>query len=129
MTWPGLSRGIAVLLVVAAPAVASTRAATGDPPRIAVVVAGRAAGDPAVVERAQAVVASTHGAQAALRVPRTPTEELAVTHMLAVEGYDAVVGIDLDRPVAVAPVARRFPNVWFVAANPASLAAAVRAYL
>jgi hypothetical protein len=58
-------------------------------------------------------------------VAPTPTEELGVTHLLAVEGYDAIVGVDLDRRIAVAPVARRFPGVRFVATQPRSLVASV----
>jgi uncharacterized protein YcfJ len=119
------SAGAAAVLAAAALAAACSQAATSDPPRVAVVVGGRAVGEPAIVDRARAVVASVHGVRAQLRVPRTPTEELAVTHQLAVEGYDAVVGIDLDGRIAIAPVARRFPRLRFIAGEPASLARAV----
>jgi hypothetical protein len=119
-----LASGIPALAVAAALVAAGTQAATGNPPRVAVVVGGPAASNPAVVQRAGALA---RGAQAQLRVPRTPTEELAVTHLLAVQGYDAIVGIDLDRRISVAPVARRFAHVRFMATGPAALAAAVRA--
>jgi hypothetical protein len=111
------------LVLVAAAAVACTQPAAGDPPRVAVVVGGRAATDPTVLTRVRADVAAARGADVQLRVPRTPTEELAVTHVLAVAGYDAVIGIDLDRRVAVDPVARRFPRVRMLAADAGSLPA------
>jgi basic membrane lipoprotein Med (substrate-binding protein (PBP1-ABC) superfamily) len=116
-----LRRTLALLLVAASAAAWAAQPSAGDSPRVAVVVN---AGDHAAVARAEAVA---RGADVALRVPRTPTEQLQVTHLLAVAGYDAVVGVGLDRRIAVAPVARRFPAVRFIAADEATLAAAVRA--
>jgi basic membrane lipoprotein Med (substrate-binding protein (PBP1-ABC) superfamily) len=52
------------------------------------------------------------GPGAELRVPRTATEQLSVTHWFAARGYD-VVGVGLSRSVAVDPVARRYPDVRF----------------
>jgi hypothetical protein len=125
----------AATLAIAAAAAAVTQAAAGAPPRaaaanperVAVVVGGRAASDPAVLARASRLVGRRLGADVRLRVARTPTEELAITHVLAVEGYGAVVGVDLDRAVSVAPVARRFPHVRFISTRPATLAATLRA--
>jgi hypothetical protein len=111
-----------VLLLVAASAAAWAQPSAGDEPRVAIVVD---AADRAAVARAEAVAA---GADVALRVPRTATEQLQVTHLLAVAGYDAVVGVGLDRRIAIDPVARRFPGVRFVAADRATLDAAVRVY-
>jgi predicted TIM-barrel fold metal-dependent hydrolase len=116
-------RSLLSLVLVAAVAAACTQTAAGDPPRVAVVVGGRAAGDPAVLAHVRAAVAAARGADVQLRVPRTPTEELAVTHVLAVAGYDAVIAIDLDRRVAVDPVARRFPRLRIVSADAGSLPA------
>jgi hypothetical protein len=118
-------RRLAALALVAAAAAACTPPAAGDPPRVAVVLGGRAAGDPALLAQARRLAAQIRSAEVQLRVPRTPTEELGVTHLLAAAGYDAVVGVDLDRQVSVAPVARRFPRMHFVTARPATLAAAV----
>jgi basic membrane lipoprotein Med (substrate-binding protein (PBP1-ABC) superfamily) len=115
-----------VAALVAAAVAASAQPSAGDEPRVAIVVD---AADRAAVARAEAVVAASRGAEVTLRVPRTPTEQLQVTHLLAVAGYDAVVGVGLDRRVAVDPVARRFPGVRFIAADQATLAAAVRDYL
>jgi hypothetical protein len=124
MTLPrGRLRATAAALLASAAAAACTQASASDPSHVAVVVAGPAATNAAVVDRARAVVASIPGSQ--LRVPRTPTEQLAVTHLLAVQGYDAVVGVDLDRQIAVAPVEHRFPWVRFIATRPAALTAAV----
>src|SRR5690242_7605368 len=119
-------RTIALLLVAASAAAWSAQPSAGDSPRVAVVVT---ADDRAAVARAEAVVAAAHGADVALRVPRTPTEQLQVTHLLAAAGYDAVVTVGLDRRIAVDPVARRYSGVRFIAADQATLAAAVRGYL
>ena len=120
-----LRRALILLLAVAS-AAAWAQPSSGDSPRVAIVVN---AGDHAAVARAEAVVAAARGADVALRVPRTPTEQLQVTHLLAVAGYDAVVAVGLDRRIAVDPVARRFEGVRFIAADQATLAAAVRSYL
>jgi hypothetical protein len=56
------------------------------------------------------------GPGAELRIPRTPTEQLSVTHWFAARGYD-VVGIGLSRRVAVDPVQRRYPTVHFALAG------------
>jgi hypothetical protein len=53
------------------------------------------------------------GPDAELRVPRTATEQLSVTHLFAARGYD-VVGVGLDRRIAVDPVARNYPQVRLV---------------
>jgi len=52
------------------------------------------------------------GPDAELRLPRTLTEQLSVTHWFAARGYD-VVGVGLSQTVAVDPVARRYPQVRF----------------
>jgi hypothetical protein len=57
------------------------------------------------------------GPGAELRIPRTSTEQLSVTHWFAARGYD-VVGIGIDRAVAVDPVARRYPGVHFELLDP-----------
>jgi hypothetical protein len=85
--------------------------------RVVVVVDAAAAQDPAVLAEARTAVARA-GGDAELRVPRTPTEQLSVTHYFAVKGYDLVVGVNLDHPVAVTPVAAKFPGTRFVGAQP-----------
>jgi hypothetical protein len=90
-----------------------------------VVVVDAAAGrDPAVLAEARSAVARA-GDQAELRVPRTPTEQLSVTHYFAVRGYDLVVGVGLDRRVAVDPVAAKFPHTRFVTAEPGQVTRAL----
>ena len=66
------------------------------------------------------------GSEAQLRVPRTATEQLSVTHYFAAQGYRTVVGVGLDRDVAVAPVASKYPNTRFVAAEPGQVARALQ---
>jgi basic membrane lipoprotein Med (substrate-binding protein (PBP1-ABC) superfamily) len=93
-----------------------------------VVVVDRSAG--VSVDRAAAAVKAAErasGAEGELRVTRTPTEQLSVTHYFAAQEYDAVVGVGLSEAIAVAPVAARFPGTRFTRAGAGGLAAAVMA--
>jgi basic membrane lipoprotein Med (substrate-binding protein (PBP1-ABC) superfamily) len=92
--------------------------------RVVVVVDASAGSAPAVLAEAQAAVKAA-GAEAQLRVPRTATEQLSVTHYFAAQGYRLVVGVGLDRDVAVTPVAEKFPHTRFVAAEPGQVARAL----
>ena len=83
-----------------------------------------AASDPAVLAEAEAA-AEAAGAAVQLRVPRTATEQLSVTHYFAARGYRLVVGVGLDRDVAVAPVASKYPRTRFVATEPGRIARAL----
>jgi hypothetical protein len=47
-----------------------------------------------------------------------------VTHYFAALGYD-IAGVGLDRRVAVAPVAEKFPATRFEAVRPGQVAAAL----
>ena len=44
--------------------------------------------------------------------PARPTEQLSVTRYFAARGYD-IVGVGLDREIAVDPVAERYPDTRF----------------
>jgi basic membrane lipoprotein Med (substrate-binding protein (PBP1-ABC) superfamily) len=102
-----------------------TQSASAAPQRRVVVVVDAAAGrDPAVLAEARAAVARA-GDQAQLRVPRTATEQLSVTHYFAAQGYSTIVGVGLDDRVAVAPVAARYPQTHFVAAEPGHVSQAL----
>jgi basic membrane lipoprotein Med (substrate-binding protein (PBP1-ABC) superfamily) len=105
-------------------AVAGTvQAASAAPERRVVVVVDAAAGrDPAVLAEARAAVERA-GDEAQLRVPRTPTEQLSVTRYFAARDYDLVIGVGLERGIAVTPVAERYPDTRFVAAAPGQVAA------
>ena len=81
--------------------------------------------DPAVLAEARAAVEAA-GPEAQLRVPRTPTEQLSVTRSVAAQGYRLVVGVGLERDIAVAPVAAKYPQTRFVAAEPGQVADALR---
>jgi basic membrane lipoprotein Med (substrate-binding protein (PBP1-ABC) superfamily) len=99
------------------------QAASAAPERRVVVVVDATAGsDPAALAEARAAVARA-GDEAQLRVPRTPTEQLSVTRYFAAKDYDLVVGVGLDRRVAVTPVSERYPDTRFVAAQPGQVAA------
>jgi basic membrane lipoprotein Med (substrate-binding protein (PBP1-ABC) superfamily) len=99
-------------------------AAAAPERRVAVVVDASAADDPAVLAEAKAAVEAA-GSEAQLRVPRTATEQLSVTHYFAAQGYRLVVGVGLDRDTAVTPVAKEYPRTSIVAAEPGQVARAI----
>jgi hypothetical protein len=106
--------------IAALAGVAQAAGGTGPPQtqdNVAVVLAGADAQNDKLIEAAQGVP---------VRVPRTAAEQLAVTHLLAARGERPVIGVGLDRRVAVAPVARRYPGTRFIAA-PANARALARA--
>jgi len=108
---------VAALAVLAG---AARAAGSSDPQThesVAVVLAGDNAQRNDLIDAAEGVP---------VRVPRSAAEELAVTHLLAARGERTVIGVGLDRRVAVAPVARRYPGTRFVAA-PANARALARA--
>jgi len=101
---------------------------TERPARFVVVVDTSAGPEPALVERAAAVIRRaerTTGAEGELRVTRTPTEQLSVTHYFAAQEYDTVVGVRLDAATAVTPVKARFPATRFTLTGERGLSAAV----
>jgi hypothetical protein len=83
-----------------------------QPPHFVVVVDQSAGAKPQAVDAATRAVNAAHGAQAELRITRTPTEQLSVTSYFAARGYD-IVGVGLDRAIAVDPVAARYPETRF----------------
>lgn len=115
-----ITAGVLALTVVSGLQPAET---TPDP-RAVVVVDAAAARDPAVLTEARAAVAAA-GDRAQLRVPRTATEQLSVTHYFAARGYRTVVGVGLDRRIAVDPVASKYPRTQFVAAQADHVAGAL----
>jgi basic membrane lipoprotein Med (substrate-binding protein (PBP1-ABC) superfamily) len=116
---------LAGLLALALVGVAQVASASPQG-RVVVVVDAAAGQDPAVLAEARAAVARA-GDDAQLRVPRTATEQLSVTHYFAARQYDTIVGVGLDRRIAVAPVAGKFPDTQFVAARPGHVAEALAA--
>jgi type IV secretory pathway VirJ component len=98
-------------LLLALVAVGLAQSSQGDQPKVAYVIAGDVAAQSAAVERVRATAERT-GAQ--LRVPTTTADQLGVTHLLAASGYDKVITLGVDRRIAVAPVAARFPDTRFV---------------
>ena len=79
------------------------------PPRFVVVVDESAGRDAAAVDAATRAVRAARGADGELRITRTPTEQLSVTSYFAARGYD-IVGVGLDREIAVDPVAEPTPT-------------------
>ena len=102
---------ISVVLAVFAISAAAALTAEGDQPKVAVVVAGRAAEQPSTVAKARQI-AKNRGAQ--LRVTHTTADQLGVTHLLAAQRYDEVLTIDVDRRIAIDPVTTRYPQTRFV---------------
>ena len=121
MTYRLLFAGLLAIVVFA---IAQAAPAAPTERRVAVVVDAAAGNDPAVLDEARAAVARA-GSEAQLRVPRTSTEQLSVTHYFAAQGYRLVVGVGLDRGIAVAPVAAAYPRTRFVAVEPGQVARAL----
>jgi hypothetical protein len=96
------------------------------PSRFVVVVDQSAGRDAAAVDAATRAVEAARGAEAELRITRTPTEQLSVTSYFAARGYD-VVGVGLDRGIAVDPVAERYPDTRFSLVDGGGITAAVDA--
>jgi basic membrane lipoprotein Med (substrate-binding protein (PBP1-ABC) superfamily) len=102
----------AAAAVLAAFAAVATLAHTAEEtqPKTALVIAGKAAVDPALVAKAR-------NADADLRVVKVNADTLGVTLMLAARGYGEVVTVGVDRRTAIEPVARRYPDTRFVVAD------------
>jgi hypothetical protein len=100
------------LAALAGSAVAATLGHSAKTPnaKSAIVIAGSAANDAQLIERAREQDPDT-------RVVHSNAEELGVTLMLAARGYDEVVTVGVDRRTAIAPVERHYPNTRFVVAD------------
>jgi basic membrane lipoprotein Med (substrate-binding protein (PBP1-ABC) superfamily) len=107
-------RTLTAVLLVAIAAAGCVTVAEGGQEKVLVVLGGKAAQSPALIEQARDAVSRAGGAEVQLRVPRTATEELGVNHMAAASGYDTIVAVDLDRRISVDPVAQRYPHVRFI---------------
>ena len=94
------------------------------PPRFVVVVDESAGRDAAAIDAATDAIRSARGADGELRITRTPTEQLSVTSYFAARGYD-VVGVGLNREIAVDPVADAYPATRFSLTDARGLPAAV----
>jgi hypothetical protein len=100
-------RLLSVLLGTAALAgVATVAGAESDSTRTVVVA------DASVPRSAVLAAQRAAGPGADLRVPRTATEQLSVTHLFAERGY-RIIGLGLSRAIAVDPVVRHYPGVRF----------------
>jgi hypothetical protein len=97
-----------------------------ETPRFVVVVDESAGREQAAVEAATRAVTAARGSEGELRITRTPTEQLSVTRYFAARGYD-VVGVGLDREIAVDPVAERYPDTRFTLVDAAELPTAAAA--
>jgi hypothetical protein len=114
----------AVLLLGVAGLVLPAAGQSPAPARFVVVVDQSAGRDAAAVDAATRAVETARGADAELRITRTPTEQLSVTRYFAARGYD-VVGVSLDPEIAVDPVAERYPDTRFTLVGAGGLPAAV----
>jgi hypothetical protein len=117
------NRFILIVALLALIVFSGLQAASASPERRVVVVVDAAAGPAAVAEARAAIEAA--GSEAQLRVPRNYTEQLSVTHYFAAQGYARVIGVGLDRDIAVAPVAEKYPHTRFVAAEPGQVTRAL----
>ena len=96
------------------------------PPRFVVVVDESAGRDAAAIDAATDAIGDARGADGELRITRTPTEQLSVTSYFAARGYD-IVGVGLNREIAVDPVADAYPETRFSLTGARGLPAAVAA--
>jgi hypothetical protein len=109
--WWGRVALIAVALAVLVSL--SALAASGGPraARVAVVMDGSVAHDPARRAAADEWL-KAHGAAGVVpRIAEGPTQQLAVTSTLANRGYDVIVAVGLDGPIALDPVVRHYPQL------------------
>jgi hypothetical protein len=113
-----VARLVATAAVALAAAGGASGLTAGDRQGRVVVVA-----DPAA---ARAALGAARGARADVRLPRSPTEQLSVTHLFAARGY-TLVGVGLDERIAVRPVAARYPHVRIVLLPAGASRGAVRA--
>jgi len=116
---------IAALVLGVAGFVLPAEGQSPAPPRFVVVVDESAGRDQAAVDAATRAVKAARGADGELRITRTPTEQLSVTSYFAARGYD-VIGVGLDREIAVDPVAERYPDTRFSFVGADGVAAAAR---
>ena len=96
------------------------------PARFVVVVDESAGRNDAAVDAATRAVKAARDSDVQLRVTRTPTEQRSVTGYFAARGYD-IVGVGLDRKIAVDPVAERHPATRFSLVSPSELPSTVAA--
>ena len=87
--------------------------AENDRPQVAIVVAGQQLSSPPS-SSVPARSPPTRAPSCASR--RTTADQLGVTHVLAASGYDEVITVGVDRRIAIAPVAARYPETRFVEA-------------
>jgi len=111
---------IAALVLGVAGFVMPAEGQSPAPPRFVVVVDESAGRDQAAVDAATRAVKAARGADGELRITRTPTEQLSVTSYFAARGYD-VIGVGLDRQIAVDPVAERYPDTRFTLTDSSGL--------
>jgi hypothetical protein len=100
---------LAALVSLSALASSGTRAE-----RVAVVMDRSVAQDPARRAAAADWLRAQGADSVAPRITNGPTQQLAVTSTLALRGYDVIVAVGLDRPVAVDPVVQRYPDLRVV---------------
>lgn len=82
--------------------------------RVGVVMDASVAHDPARRAAADQWLNSHGAAGVAPRIADGPTQQLSVTSTLAVRGYDVIVAVGLDAPVAIDPVVQRYPALRVV---------------
>jgi hypothetical protein len=117
---------LAVVALFVAGFVFQAEGQSPTPPRFVVVVDSSAGRDSAAIDAATDAIRSARGADGQLRITRTPTEQLSVTSYFAARGYD-IVGVHLNREIAVEPVADAFPATRFSLTGARGLPAAVAA--
>src|SRR4051812_41217561 len=114
--WRRVAVGIAVATVALAALVSlSALASSGKRTERVAVVMDRSGATDTARRAAAADWLQAHGAaNVTPRITNGPTQQLSVTSALAVRGYDVIVAVGLDKPVAIDPVARHYRDLRVV---------------
>jgi hypothetical protein len=115
--WARIAGRIGLTAVALAALIALSALASHDDSRaqrVAVVMDASVAQDPARRAAADEWLRSHGAAGVAPRIANGPTQQLSVTSTLAVRGYDVIVAVGLDGPVAIDPVVQRYPALRVV---------------
>jgi hypothetical protein len=100
---------LALAALISLSALAASGSQRGE--RVAVVMDGSVAHDPARRAAADEWLKAHGAADVVPRVAEGPTQQLAVTSTLANRGYDVILAVGLDGPIALDPVVRHYPQL------------------
>jgi hypothetical protein len=110
----GLRIAVATVALAALVSLSALASSGKRAERVAVVMDRSVATDTARRAAAADWLQAHGAANVTPRITNGPTQQLAVTSALAVRGYDVIVAVGLDKPVAIDPVARHYRDLRVV---------------